>query len=61
MKRAGCENLYSLVELNIESEVDLTERYRFEIPVLQIGGIDAFKHQLTAEDFKAYLTRLCNS
>ena len=56
MKRAGCAELYVLEEVNIETESVLLERYRYEIPVLLIDGVEAFRHCLRAEDFKAKLS-----
>ncbi len=57
MVRAQCDDLYTLEEVNIETDPDLLRRYRFEIPVLEIGGVVAFKARLRAEEFKAYLVK----
>ena len=59
--RAGCAGLYSLEEINIESDVTLLERYRNDIPVLTINGVEAFKHRLRAEEFKARLESLAET
>ncbi len=56
MQRAGCAELYALAEVNIETDSDLLKQYRYEIPVLLIDGVEAFRHRLRAEDFKARLT-----
>ena len=58
MKKAGLEDLYTLEEVDIEKDAELFRRYRYEIPVLCINGVEAFRHQLTAESFKSYLTSL---
>lgn len=58
IQRAGCAELYALAEVNIEAEPDLLARYRYEIPVLFIDGVEAFRHRLRAEEFKARLTGL---
>ncbi|HEU5239049.1 MAG TPA: glutaredoxin family protein [Pyrinomonadaceae bacterium] len=58
MKKAGCEELYSLQELDIENDAGLFAQYRFEIPVLFINGVEAFRHRLNAEEFRAYITSL---
>jgi glutaredoxin len=58
MVGANCTELYSLEEINIETDSDLLERYRYEIPVVSINGVEAFRHRLSAEEFKAYLSRL---
>ena len=53
---AGCSELYTMDEVNIENNPDLLARYRYEIPVLLIEGVEAFRHRLRAEDFKAKLS-----
>lgn len=58
MTKAGCGELYTLEELDIEKDADLFAQYRFEIPVLCINGVEAFRHRLRAEDFRAYVTSL---
>ena len=55
MDRAGCSELYELEEVNIESNPDLLARYCYEIPVLLINRVEAFRHRLRAEDFRAKL------
>jgi len=56
IQRAGCAELYALAEVNIETDSDLLAQYRYEIPVLLIDGVEAFRHRLRAKDFKARLT-----
>ena len=58
MSKAGCADLYSLEEINIESDAALLARYRSEIPVLWINGVEAFRHRLLAEEFKARVTAI---
>jgi hypothetical protein len=58
MSKAGCVGLYSLEEINIESDAELFARYRFEIPVLCINGVEAFRHRLLAEDFRSRVMTL---
>ena len=58
MQRAGIEPLYTLEEVNIKSESDLYLKYRYDIPVLFINGTEAFRHRLTADEFKAAVTSL---
>jgi len=53
--KADCAELYKLEEINIESNAELFARYRHDIPVLVIDGVEAFRHRLTAESFRAYL------
>ena len=56
--RAGCADLYSLEEVNIESDPALLTQYRYEIPVLCINGVEAFRHRLRADEFREYMTSL---
>ena len=53
--RAGCADRYIFEEVNIENDAALLSDYRDEIPVLQIDGVEAFRHRLTAGEFKARL------
>ena len=49
--RAGLRGLYTFEEIDIRTDPDLARRYRFDIPVVLINGVHAFKHRLTAEEF----------
>ena len=53
MRKARCADLYSLEEINIENDAELNARYRYEIPVLCINGVEAFKFRLLADEFRA--------
>jgi glutaredoxin len=55
MKRADVENRYTLEEIDIEKDEALFAQYRYEIPVLLINGVEAFRHRLNAAEFKARL------
>ena len=55
IQNAGCANEYTLEEINIESDLELLRLYRFDIPVITIDGIEAFRHRLTSEDFRQRL------
>ena len=55
MAQADCAGLYTLEEINIESDPALLARYRNEIPVLCINGIEAFKYRLLVDEFRARL------
>jgi hypothetical protein len=60
MSKARCADLYSLEEINIEGDAVLLARYGFEIPVLSINGVEAFRHRLRAEEFKRRVTSLAS-
>ncbi|HEX8847870.1 MAG TPA: glutaredoxin family protein [Pyrinomonadaceae bacterium] len=57
MRAAGFEDDYVLEEINIESDPALRERYGWEIPVILINGVKAFKYRLTADEFRQKLRR----
>jgi glutaredoxin len=56
MAKADCAELYELEEINIESDAELLAQYRYEIPVLMVDGVEAFRHRLTASAFRHFLT-----
>jgi glutaredoxin len=58
MLAAGCSDEYTLKEVNIDTDASLKERYGWEIPVVVINGIKAFKYRLTADEFKRKIRRL---
>jgi hypothetical protein len=57
---SGCGGLYALEELDIERDPELFARYQFEIPVLFINGVEAFRHRVSADEFTVYVTALMN-
>ncbi len=54
----GRADAYELVEINIDADPALAARYGWDIPVVAINGIVAFKHRLTAAEFRRELQRL---
>ncbi|HYG80258.1 MAG TPA: glutaredoxin family protein [Pyrinomonadaceae bacterium] len=58
MLAAGCDDGYTLEEVNVETDPALKERYGWEIPVVLINGTKAFKYRLTADEFRRKLERL---
>ena len=61
MSAARCDELYTLEEVDIEQDAELFGRYRYEIPVLCINGVEAFRHRLNPEEFRARVTSLPGS
>ncbi len=55
VEAAQCAEEYTLDEINIESDPALLKRYQFEIPVITINGIEAFRYRLTSEAFREKL------
>jgi glutaredoxin len=48
---------FRLVETNIEDDPVLYERYKYDIPVVFIGGKKAFKHRVDEKALEARLRR----
>ena len=55
IQASGFNEEYTLEEINIESDPDLLERYRYDIPVITINGVEAFRHRLTSDEFRKKL------
>ena len=53
--REALSDSFILEEVNIDCDPELKERYSTEIPVIFINGQEAFRHRLTAEDFRQRL------
>ena len=54
---AGCADDYTLAEIDIESDQDLLRRYKNDIPVITINGVEMFRHRLTVEQFRSAVAR----
>ena len=52
IRRAACDDHFTFEEVNIETDPDLKRRFGWDIPVVSINGTVAFKHRLTATDFR---------
>lgn len=61
MALANCDDLYTLEEVDIETDAELYAQYRYEIPILFINRVEAFRHRVRAEEFRAYITSLSES
>lgn len=52
IQNAGCNDSFTLEEINIESDDGLLKKYKYDIPVITIDGVEAFKHRINAQEFK---------
>ena len=48
---AGCTDLFTLEEVNIESDEELLRKYKYDIPVIAINGVETFIHRVNPRDF----------
>jgi len=52
IQNAGCSDRFTLEEIDIESDDELLRKYKYDIPVVSIDGIEAFRHRLDATSFR---------
>lgn len=55
IRSAGCDHAFSLEEINIESSRELRLKYQFDIPVVTIDGVEAFRHRVDPRKFRELL------
>lgn len=55
---SGCTDEVVIEEVNIDDDVALQERYKYDIPVIFINGVKAFKHRVDPREFRRKLRRL---
>lgn len=55
IEQSGCEDLITLEVVNIDEDTDLHDRYKNDVPVIFIDGLEAFRHRLTPEEFRKSL------
>ena len=48
---AGCSDQFTLEEINIESDEELLRKYKYDIPVIAINGVETFMHRVDPRDF----------
>jgi hypothetical protein len=50
--------LFTLEEIDIETDPVLLQRYQNDIPVVMINGVEAFRHRIEPGEFKKRLSIL---
>ena len=58
IQTAGCHDLFTLEEINIESDNELLTKYKYDIPVIAIDGVESFIHRVDAKEFRTRITRI---
>ena len=61
IRSAGCNDTITIEEVNIDLDPEVKERYQYDIPVVLINGVKAFKHRVDAREFKRKLQRLAGT
>ena len=57
IEKSNCSDHYTLEEVNIESDDELLKKYNYDIPVITIDGVEAFKHRVDPKQFKSRVTQ----
>ena len=52
IKQADCSDQFTFEEGNIESDDELLRKYKYDIPVITIDGLETFLHRLTPQEFR---------
>jgi glutaredoxin len=58
IQASACVGEYSIEEVNIDDDPALCEQYGYDIPVIFINGVKAFKHRVDPREFRRKLRRL---
>ncbi len=58
---SGCDDEFTLEEVNIDDDPELHERYGYDVPVIFINSVKVFKHRVDPREFKRKLRRLADS
>jgi glutaredoxin len=57
IRAAGEKSQLQVEEIDVDSSLELAERYGSEVPVLLINGRKAFKYRVTVEELERRLRR----
>ena len=58
---AGCSDQFVLEEIDIESDEELLNKYKYDIPVIAINGVEAFIHRVDPREFRTRIKRIGES
>ena len=56
IQNAGCSERFTLEEINIESDDELLRKFKYDIPVVTIDGVEAFRHHVDTAAFRRKLS-----
>ena len=57
IEQSDCAGKYTLNEVNIDSDENLLRRYKNDIPVIMIDGVEAFRHRVSVEEFQTAILK----
>jgi glutaredoxin len=61
IQNASCTERLTLEEVNIESDEELLRKYKYDIPVVMIDGVEAFRHRVNVDEFKKLINPFTDS
>ena len=56
IRAAKCDDKFTFEEINIESSRELLLKYQFDIPVVTVNNVEAFRHRVDTRKFKQLLS-----
>lgn len=57
IKKVLTDTQFVMKEIDITKDPEIFEKYRYEIPVIHINGIIAFKYKVNEDEFRKKLNR----
>jgi glutaredoxin len=58
IQNSGCTDQFTLEEVNIESDDELLRKYKYDIPVIAIDGVECFMHRVDPGEFVTRIKRI---
>lgn len=52
IQNAGVADRFTFEEINIESDGELLRKYRYDIPVVTLNGVEVFRHRVDKDRFR---------
>ena len=58
IETAGCHDQFTFAEIDIESDRELLRKYKYDIPVIVIDGVEIFRHRVDTDKFRDVVRRI---
>ncbi len=58
IQNSGCTDEFTLEEMDIESDDELLRKYKYDIPVIAIDGVECFMHRVDPGEFVTRIKRI---
>ena len=55
---ARCSDQFDLEEIDIESDEELLRKYKYDIPVIAINGVESFIHRVDPREFASRIKQI---